>query len=79
MNVMGGRISPPRDEHGLWRAACLEFADELGWKRKEIWRYFEEFACIREIEMRLPRALAEHMAFGDVKAMFDKRGEGFPN
>lgn len=65
---------PKRDAHGIYRAACQEFADELGWKRREIWELFDEVACIREVEMRIPRALAEHFALEDVKALCDKRG-----
>lgn len=69
---------PKRDQFGVYRAACHEFADELGWKRDEIWELFDEISCIREVEMRIPRALAEHFALDDVKAMCDKRGQGEP-
>lgn len=78
MIAMPVQRHPPRDQHGLFEAQCNEFADELGFKRREIWQQFKELACIREFEQRIPRALAEHLAMEDVRVLFDKRGEGSP-
>lgn len=75
--MMAGHLNskqPPRDKHGLYRAACEDLADDLGWKRRELWAHFEWFARMREYEMRIPRALAEHFALEDLHACFNKAG-----
>lgn len=71
---MSGHANPARDQHGIYRAAVTELADELGWKRTDVWRHFEWLAACREFEQRLPRAYAEYLALEDVRAVYDKRG-----
>lgn len=68
-----------RDVTGVYKALCIDLADEIGFKRSEIWELFDECACLREKEMRVPRAYAEHLALEDVKVLCDKRGQDLPN
>lgn len=73
---MGGKLNKRvLDEHGLYRAATEDLADDLGWKRREVWNYFVELTFMREYEMRIPRALAEWFALQDLRACIDKRGQ----
>jgi hypothetical protein len=75
--MMAGALNsktPKRDPHGLYRAACEDLADTLGWKRRELWAHFDELACLREFEMRIPRPLAEFFALQDLHACFNKQG-----
>lgn len=77
MTDVAGRTNkrlPRRDPHGLFQAACNQFADDYGWRRQEIWDTFQELALMREYESRIPRALAEHFALQDIYAVFMKAG-----
>ncbi len=67
-------VRPPRDEHGLYRAACGDLAEAGGWYPEEVWSIWEQLAMMREFEMKVPRAIAEAMALSDVRAVYDKRG-----
>lgn len=62
-----------------WRIECRELALTLGFQESEIWHQFEQLAWAREFEQRYPRRLAEMLAFADVRAVFDKRGEDKPS
>lgn len=80
MNAMGGhrqpRSKPQRgqDATGEYETACVEFADEFGWQRREIWDCWRWCALMIECEQRVDRELAEWCAMRLTEAMFDQRG-----
>ena len=73
---MAGRPSqPPRDATGEWRARCREFADDLGYRAKDVWYWFDQIASAREFHGLIrQRCVAEDAAWRDVVACLDKRG-----
>jgi hypothetical protein len=72
---MAGRAQPPRDAKGVYRKRCRDLADELGFRREEIWTQFEWLAgCVEFESPWCDRAAAEDMAFRAVVGTFDKRG-----
>lgn len=74
-------LSPSSRRKGLvsrtYKDACAELADELGWKRKAVWKWFEECTMMRQFEQRMPVSVAAFLAWRDVRAMLDKRGAAY--
>lgn len=58
-----------------YKAACDGLADALGWKTKDVWFWFCQQAWLREFELNWPRSVAEYVAYRDVIAILDKRGQ----
>lgn len=79
--TMGGRrqprtrraIQPGQDVHGIYQAACVEFAAEFGWSPGVICWWWSQLALAREASGE-PRAVAEFMAMRNVRDVFDCRG-----
>lgn len=66
-------VRPSLDPHGIYAAACLDLAADLGWPTREIWDTWRTFVSLRMDRQRLPQSAAEESAWRDVKASFDKR------
>lgn len=76
---MAGTKHKPLDPQGAYKRACATFADDLGWDKGTTYDWWQQFALMRIVEQRWPRALAEWMAMHDVRAFFDKRGMQEPD
>lgn len=63
-----------QDPSGHWRTKIGKLADRLGFSRFELWRHWSQIALTVEFESGLPRAIAEHSAYGLTEAMVDKAG-----
>lgn len=79
MIAVGGHKNKPLDQRGTYRAACAQFASDLGWDKGSTYHWWEQFALLRMQEQRWPRPLAEWMAMRDLRAFFDKRGQAEPD
>lgn len=62
------------DPNGIYGAACIEFANDLGYESGTIWQTWTQLVLLHAYEQRIPQAAAEERAWCDVKAVFDKRG-----
>ena len=83
---MGGKVRQRRDSNLVdsppshrWRVECRDLALRLGFEESEIWKQWVFCALARQFEQKYPQNVAELLAFADVKALFDKRGEASPS
>jgi hypothetical protein len=76
-NTLG--IFPGQDKHGIYQAACIEFADDLGYTHGFVTYWWSQIAMARELVCKQSRDVAEDGALRDVKAALDKRGATQPD
>ena len=63
-----------RDPHRVYEAACVDLADELGYKRDGIYWWWGQLAGAIEANTGYQRSVCEYMALDCVRKSFDKRG-----
>lgn len=73
---MAGERGKRRVPNALHQAACIEIADSLGFKERDVWYWFQQIAWALEMETspKWPRAVCEWQAYRYVRFVFDKRG-----
>lgn len=68
------RTKPARDAALIYKAACHELADEIGFKHRDVYAYWGEMAALVEYENKWPRACAEFAALLITRSGLDSRG-----
>ena len=77
--IVAGTQNKALNRAGKYAKRCVEFAEGLGWEADIIAQWWEQFALMRVRESGWPQPLAEWMAWRDVLAFFDKRGQAEPD
>jgi hypothetical protein len=77
--IVSGEHNKVLKRAGAYAKRCAEFADSMGWNVDTIVQWWEQFSLMRIKESGWPRPLAEWMAWRDVVAFFDKRGQAEPD
>lgn len=75
MNVSGTRhgpnalgIWPGQDQKGKYTKRCIAFANDLGWRHREVCEWWSQIALAAEAEGGRPRSVAEDLAWHHVVA-----------
>lgn len=72
---VAGQLNKRLDTHGLYKTACKDLAETLGWQASALFTHWKELAMMREFEQKWPRAVCEWMALQDLYACFHKVGK----
>lgn len=62
-----------QDKDHVYTAACVEFAEEIGWQWEDVLYHWSQIALAR-MHSGEPQAVAEYLALANVRDALDCRG-----